>query len=145
MDPRVDSDRDHRSDPTSRVGGYGDQQQSAYSSGPGIGNTHGGASGIHSTTTTGGAIHGEHRSNIANQADPRIDSDHDGSRTYGGGAGGITGGGNGSSHNTGIHGQHTSTNDAGREAQEGSGASKTAGPHGSDLLNKLESVCLPLL
>lgn len=50
LDPRVDSDRDGRSDPTSRTGGYGQTQ-----------GTHGttglGSSGVtpgHNATTTGG-------------------------------------------------------------------------------------------
>ena len=127
IDPRVDSDRDHRNDPTSRVGGYGDQQ-SGYSSGVvGSDGTTTGAAGYGSSATTGDANYGQHDSRLANQADPRIDSDRDGSRTVG----------HGSSANYG----------GGKEAQEyasaGTGKSTNAGPHNSNLLNKLGKLPVP--
>jgi len=70
MDPRVDSDRDGRNDPSSRVGGYG-QTQDTYGSGAttggvgagagGYGTTGHGAIGVHqgaTGTTTGAGLGG---------------------------------------------------------------------------------------
>jgi hypothetical protein len=56
LDPRVDSDRDHRAAPYS---------SGAHSNVMGAG------------TTTGHHTAGPHQSNLANKADPRVDSDRD--------------------------------------------------------------------
>lgn len=120
-DPRVDSDRDG----SKTVG-------NTHSTGTGFGNTHTAGTGFGSTgRTTGGTtegLHGPHNSRIANAADPRVDSDRDGSNTLGnsrttgtgfgsGTTGGITGGSNTHSHHagsgltglTGTHGDPTGT------------------------------------
>lgn len=78
LDPRVDSDRDNRNDPTSRVGGYGTQ---GAGTGAGSGLTGGGAglTGAHGATTTGthgthgtsGGIGGTHGTSGAYNEDPR--------------------------------------------------------------------------
>lgn len=119
LDPRVDSDRDHRAAGT--TGGYGTSHTAgstgAYASGTsgeaGYGThtsglerdqrapygsstgttgmaghgTHG-AHGTHGTQTsgTGPAVNtaGPHTSDMMNKLDPRVDSDLDGSKTYGG-------------------------------------------------------------
>lgn len=130
------------------------------SSGPGIGSagthgthgTHGGA-GIGSTGVSGGGYGdprstnvGPHSSNIGNKADPRIDSDLDGGRsgglgTSGAGHTGHTGYGQGTTGagigSTGTHGATGAGYSS--SATPGSGnTGKTAGPHNSDLLNKLD-------
>jgi hypothetical protein len=57
LDPRVDSDQDHRANPTSHVGIQGAGA--------------GGVGGVGSTNA------GPHASNVGNKLDPRIDSDMD--------------------------------------------------------------------
>jgi len=121
-DPRVDSDRDgsanlggaHNTHNTSGLGNTGTY------SGTHAGNTHG----TH-TGTTGGVSHstnaGPHNSNLLNKADPLVDSDLDG---------------RGNRHGATTHGI---TGASGSHATAGSGtAQNTAGPHNSDLLNKLD-------
>jgi len=84
-----------------------------------------GYSGTHQTGTAGSLSNstnaGPHNSNIANKADPRVDSDLDGRRNrHGAATGGIMG----------AYGSH---------ATPGSGtAQNTAGPHNSDTLNKID-------
>ncbi|OCT52021.1 hypothetical protein CLCR_09108 [Cladophialophora carrionii] len=87
VDPRVDSDFDHRANPNSNVPGYGSGTSgygtaghgtaghgtSGYST-AGHGTTGHGTSGYGTTSTT---TSGPHNSNIANKADPRVDSDRD--------------------------------------------------------------------
>ncbi|KAI9667703.1 MAG: hypothetical protein M1821_000520 [Bathelium mastoideum] len=122
-DPRVDSDRDGSRN-AGLAGGPGAAAGGAYNSG----------------TTFG---QGPHASGLANRADPRVDSDNDGSgnaglaRGHGAAAGGV-GAGQGHSSDAYDH-------DAGAgAAREGHGntfpglAPNTAGPHKSDLLNKLD-------
>ncbi|KAF4632034.1 hypothetical protein G7Y89_g6092 [Cudoniella acicularis] len=84
------------------------------------------------TGTTGGISQstnaGPHQSNLANKIDPRVDSD-------------LSGPGN-------RHGAHTTTAGiggvSGSHATLGSGtAQNTAGPHNSDIMNKLDPVRLP--
>jgi len=113
MDPRVDSDMDG-----SRNAGV--HSSSAYSG------THAGNTGLTGTTgTTGGISHstnaGPHDSNMANKMDPRVDSDLDGrGNRHGASTGGIMGA-------------------SGSHATPGSGtAQNTAGPHNSDMMNKLD-------
>lgn len=112
---------------------------------------------VGSGTTTSGP----HSSSLANKADPRIDSDRDGSRNtgntgYGSGSGigsnardptGLTGAGSGydsntrdtgltGSHNTGTTGYGSGT--SGAYPDSGVGESTTAGPHSSNLANKAD-------
>jgi len=100
-----------------------------HTAGSGLTGTHAGNTHGTHTGTTGGISHstnaGPHDSNLANKVDPRVDSDLDGrgnrhgATTTGAGAGIL-----------GAHGSH---------ATAGSGtAQNTAGPHNSDLLNKLD-------
>jgi hypothetical protein len=113
LDPRVDSDRDGNR----TVGG------NTYGS---AGNTTGFA-GTHSEGT-----HGPHSSQLANAADPRVDSDRDGSRT----AGTNFGTGHGQTAGT-----HTTAGRIGAAVggTHGTGpAPNTAGPHKSDMLNKVD-------
>ncbi|KUJ15887.1 uncharacterized protein LY89DRAFT_540670, partial [Mollisia scopiformis] len=115
VDPRVDSDMDGSRNMGAVTGNTG---ASAYT-----GNTSN--TGYGTTGTTGGISHstnaGPHNSNLANKADPRVDSDLDGS-------GNRTG-----AHTGGLMGA------SGSHATPGSGtAQNTAGPHNSDLANKLD-------
>jgi hypothetical protein len=114
LDPRVDSDQD------------GSRNAGAAQYGAGAHQTHGttgsGLTGNHGTTGGYGSTNaGPHDSNLLNKADPRVDSDRDGSRnagasqygpgshnTYGTTGAGLTGShGNTSSGLTGNHGAHT--------------------------------------
>jgi len=146
LDPRVDSDRDG-----ANVGQYG--YNSTHQGGlGGMGNTHQGH-------THGSTNAGPHDSNIANKLDPRVDSDRDGQHpgqhqaqaysqgqtgAYGstGGVGGVGGGhlgqtggigGTQHSHQQEGYGQGLS----GNQGEYGS-ANQTAGPHSSNLANKLD-------
>ncbi|KAL9045808.1 MAG: hypothetical protein Q9214_001215 [Letrouitia sp. 1 TL-2023] len=125
-DPRVDSDRD------------GSRNMVA---------THGTTSGLSSTTDATGShgatrtTAGPHSSNLANQADPRVDSDRDGSRnadtvhgtTSGSGLG--TSGGVGTTGTPGLHGTNTSTKPAGGyDSTTRTGATGTTGSYGSTSL-----------
>ncbi|KAI1630374.1 putative period circadian protein [Exophiala viscosa] len=114
-DPRVDSDLDHRGNPTSHIGGHGTSHTTG-GYGTGVGTT--GAS-----TTAG-----PHNSSALNKADPRIDSDldHRGNPTS-------HVGGHGTSHTTTGYGTG-----AGTTGTTTTGTSASAGPHNSKLLNKLD-------
>lgn len=122
-DPRVDSDRDHRANPTTHTGGYSGNDNYAYGSGTGATGT---GAGIGNSRTTGyndpEGTHGPHSSRLANAADPRVDSDRDNRGTHGttGGAFGTTGAG------AGYGGSKTT----GYNDPEG-----THGPHSSRLAN----------
>ncbi|CAM1501125.1 Fc.00g102870.m01.CDS01 [Cosmosporella sp. VM-42] len=141
-DPRVDSDRDgsrnlpggnqstHTTGGLAGTGGH-------HTSGNQFGTT---GTGTHHTTTSSG-LHegttGPHNSRVANAVDPRVDSDRDNSRNLG-----TTGGTHTSAH-TGTHtGTHTTGSHAGTGAYGTTGgtgpAPNTAGPHKSDMLNKLD-------
>jgi len=92
----------------------------------GLGGTHAGNTTTGHTGTTGGLSSstnaGPHNSNVLNKADPRVDSDLDGK-------------GNRHGASTG----HGITGASGSHATPGSGtAQNTAGPHNSDMLNKLD-------
>jgi hypothetical protein len=90
--------------------------------------------------------HGPHSSRVANALDPRVDSDRDGSRN----AGEVGFGNAAGTHETGLHGTtgglggntrdtYGSSGSAGYGNNEGySGATATAGPHNSNMLNKLD-------
>jgi len=120
LDPRVDSDRDNRSDPTSRVGGYGNQDNYG-STGTGLGHSSGNTGIGHS-----GAGYGATDTGIGHS------SGHTGVGQTGYGQTGHTG-------QSGL-GQSGYGNDQyGSSNTPGSGnADKTAGPHNSNLLNKLD-------
>lgn len=154
-DPRVDHDLDG----SKTVGGT--QNSNAYSSGTHTGAHSSAVPGTHATTNAG-----PHNSKVLNQADPRVDHDLDGSKTVGGTQNtnaysndthtGVHNGIATSTHGTTTHsGQHNNPlahSTAGHTANPvsssahktshatpGSGtATKTAGPHNSDLLNKLD-------
>jgi len=118
LDPRIDSDRGG----SRNVGGAsGTSSTGAYSgtqTGNHIGHT-GDRGGISNSTNAG-----PHDSNLGNKLDPRVDSDLDGR----GNRHGATNGGN-----RGILGA------SGSHATPGSGtAQNTAGPHNSDIANKLD-------
>jgi hypothetical protein len=84
-----------------------------------------GYTGTSTTGTTGGISHstnnGPHNSKLANKVDPRVDSDLDGrGNRHGHTTGGLLGA-------------------SGSHATPGSGtAQNTAGPHNSDLMNKID-------
>ncbi|CAN8105778.1 unnamed protein product [Discula destructiva] len=136
-DPRIDSDRDHRGNPT--TGGVGHTSHNTHAghnthtghTGVGTGattglgsNTHGHTGHTGHTGVVGGSnvttgyndpvgTHGQHNSRAANAADPRIDSDRD----------------------------HRAAPGAAGTSHLGSGpgpAPHTAGPHKSDMLNKVD-------
>jgi hypothetical protein len=124
LDPRVDSDRDG----SANLGAA----HNTHNTTSGLGNpgtysgTHAGNHTGHAHTGTAGGIShstnaGPHNSNLLNKADPTVDSDLDGrGNRHGAHTGGITGA-------------------SGSHATPGSGtAQNTAGPHNSDLLNKLD-------
>ena len=108
-DPRVDSDRYGAAGNTAGAGGYG-------STGSGLTGSHTGSN------TYGSDPTGPHNTHLANQADPRVDSDR-----YGG-----QGNTYGTTQGSGL----TGTNHPGHVGNPN--ANKTAGPHGSDILNKLD-------
>ncbi|EFY90146.1 cell surface protein, putative [Metarhizium acridum CQMa 102] len=166
VDPRVDSDRDHSRNlganphgtattgttgTTGLAGTHGTHTGTAGTSGTGhnaafFSSGASGATGIN-RGTDGPATRtdGPHESNLANKADPRVDSDRDHSRNLGAnphgtattGTTGVTG-----SHgtHTGTHGTHTGAHGthAGTTGAGPGPAPNTAGPHKSDMLNKAD-------
>lgn len=135
VDPRVDSDRDH-----SKNLGMNPQGNATTGSGSGAGahTTHSSV-GTHNTSATGpgviggGAVAGDHGrtghatrndgphdSNLANKADPRVDSDRDHSRNLGAIPHGTA--------TTGVHGSATESSSFGNT---GIPSSHGANPHGS--------------
>ena len=119
-DPRVDSDRDHRANPASNMG-------TGTTGTMGTTGTTGMMGGSHGTSTN----YGPHSSNLANKVDPRVDSDRDG-RAGLGGTTGMTG-------TTGTYGSSTTTGTTGMTGHSGPGpAPGTAGPHKSDMMNKVD-------
>jgi hypothetical protein len=132
LDPRVDSDRDgsHNLGGTGAGAGYGNQSTGMGSTGNGYGSTNA----------------GPHDSNIANKLDPRVDSDRDGSRNMGAssyGPGGIANESNTTGNYTpaGVgsgNGYGSSNTGALGNQQSGYPQTTTAGPHSSNLANKLD-------
>jgi hypothetical protein len=124
VDPRVDSDRDGNRIPNSTSSGYGTQNSSTLGSSTHTGGTSAGNH-LGGTGFSGGLSNstnaGPHDSNLANKVDPRVDSDLDGrGNQHGHSTGGILGA-------------------SGSHATPGSGtAQNTAGPHNSDMLNKVD-------
>jgi len=120
VDPRVDSDRSQQygTTGTHHTTGTGVGATGAY------GGTHNNNTVGHTTGTHGGISNstnaGPHNSNLANKIDPTVDSDLSG---------------RGNNHGT----SHGGILGSGTHATPGSGtAQNTAGPHNSDLLNKLD-------
>jgi len=107
-DPRVDSDN-------SRLG---------HSSTSGLGSSHTGTGALGSSSTgyASSTTSGPHDSNLANKADPRVDSDN--SRL-------------GHSSTSGLGSSHTGTGALG-SSSTGYGSSTTSGPHDSNLANKAD-------
>jgi hypothetical protein len=171
-DPRVDSDLDrsrnagvnpHGTSTTETYGRSGATTGTGLTGSHGTTGTHGtGLTGSHGTTGTGyntSTNAGPHSSNLANKADPRVDSDLDRSRNAGvnphgtsttetyGRSGATTGtgltGSHGTTgtHGTGLTGSHgtTGTHTGAGLGHTGPGpAPNTAGPHKSDALNKVD-------
>ena len=145
-DPRVDSDRYGAAGNTAGAG-YGNTSSGltgthgttgsgltgSHGTAGGYGTTGSGLTGSHNTHGTTGGLGGSHNtygsdptgphdSRMANQADPRVDSDRVG--------------GAGNTYGTHQSGGLTGNNHPGQVGNPN--ANKTAGPHGSDLLNKLD-------
>jgi hypothetical protein len=150
-DPRIDSDRDGRANPLSgNTAGHSTttgHSTTGHSSGAGLS---GYGSGTHTTgsNTLGSSTHtssntGPHDSNLANKADPRVDSDRDHRANPTSGGLGSNTGAYGSSHtgtHTGTHtGAHTGSHTTGATGLNNPGpAPNTAGPHSKDILNKVD-------
>lgn len=116
-DPRIDSDRDGS-------GGYG---TTGHSTTGAYGTTGHSTTGAYGTSGSGNAA-GPHNSNVANKLDPRVDSDLDGSRNLGAAGG-----------NTGYSGSHLGNNSGGHTGFTGGVSHSTnAGPHDSNLANKVD-------
>ncbi|KAL8725473.1 MAG: hypothetical protein Q9166_007335 [cf. Caloplaca sp. 2 TL-2023] len=84
---------------------------------------------------------GPHSSGLANKVDPRVDSDLDGSRGFGGhDIAGTAGGLTRSTLQDRTAGNTSHTTDSGRSFPLGGASSRTttSGPHGSDLANKAD-------
>lgn len=153
LDPRVDSDRDrHTQGTTTGVHAHGTTGSNTLRT---TGGTTHGTIGSNTHGTTGQSnvpegTYGPHSSRIANAADPRVDSDHDrhthgttGTHTHGTTGHNTLGTTGAQTHATtgndtvGATGGHTTTVHGGPLIHPGP-ASKTAGPHSSNLLNKLD-------
>ncbi|EHK45061.1 uncharacterized protein TrAtP1_003276 [Trichoderma atroviride] len=142
-DPRIDSDRDHREALGRHDGAYttgGDNYSYGESNTKGM-NTAGDT--LTSSGTTGPAptTAGMHKSDMMNKADPRIDSDLDGSKNMGLRSEKATHAGTTSStYGTGTTTTGSSTGTSGTGTTFGSTgpASKTAGAHKSDTMNKAD-------
>lgn len=134
LDPRVDSDRDHSKN-------MGANPQGSATTGNNTA-SHGvtGATGTLGTGSKGApeGTHGPHSSRVANAADPRVDSDRDGSHNAGAAHSRTHTGAHAGTHQD----AHSGTSGAHKAAVAGTHttgpAPSTAGPHKSDLLNKLD-------
>jgi hypothetical protein len=134
-DPRVDSDRDHRAAGT--TGAFGSSHTAGAGTGVGHTGTAGTSSAFHPTSTgaVGGAggttlnsastATGPHRSAAANKVDPKVDSDRDHRGSHAASA-------------TGPGKLLFSTRNFILLTVCQSPAPNTAGPHKSDMLNKLD-------
>lgn len=138
-DPRVDSDLDGSRGygSSTNTGGYGSSTGSGLT---GSRDNTGTTSGYGSSNTTAGP----HNSGMMNKADPRVDSDLDGSRGLGSsntaGSTGGYGSSTGTHGTTGGYGSNTGTGSGygdNTTSSTGSG-STTAGPHNSNMMNKLD-------
>jgi hypothetical protein len=166
IDPRVDSDLDgsNRHIGTGAAGTYG--SSTTHSTGLGSSTTHSTGLGSSNTGAYGSNTTAPHDSNLLNKVDPRVDSaaysgTHAGNNTgtHTGTIGGISSSTNAGPHQSNIankadprvdsdldgrgnrHGANTGgiLGASGSHATAGSGtAQNTAGPHNSDLLNKID-------
>ncbi|KAJ5177327.1 uncharacterized protein N7500_000026 [Penicillium coprophilum] len=142
LDPRVDSDRDNRAAHTDATG-LGATHGTTHGTTPATG-THSSALGSGTTHGTTSTNAGPHDSNIANKADPRVDSDRDNRARHEGltgagtthGTSGVTGTGAGLGSTHGTTGTHSST--LGSGTTHGTTGSTNAGPHDSNIANKLD-------
>ncbi|KAN0108731.1 hypothetical protein V8E51_008473 [Hyaloscypha variabilis] len=117
-DPRIDSDLDN-----SRH--HGTTGTTTHGTTGGLTGT-----GVGATGTTGSTNAGPHSSNIANKLDPTVDSDLDGSRNLGAASTQRTAGYSGTT--TGNHAHHNTGTTGGISS------STNAGPHDSNLANKID-------
>lgn len=152
VDPRVDSDRDgsRNAGAAYNTGTAGNTLgSSGYAGNQGVGAGTTGYTTGYTTGTTAGTREGEygpHGSRTANALDPRVDSDRDASRNAGaayntapGTAAGSTFGAGNNMGGTGYTSATTGANNATGLGQSGPGpAPNTAGPHKSDMINKLD-------
>jgi len=138
-DPRVDSDLDGSHRGTGVTGTHtGNGMTGTAHTGTGVAGTHTGNGGLTGTSHTGNGLTGNngyssttagpHSSNIANKVDPRVDSDRDGSRNLGAS--------NNYSTYDGTHAGNTATGYTGTTG--GLSNSTNAGPHNSNLANKVD-------
>ncbi|KAL2192710.1 hypothetical protein P885DRAFT_47005 [Corynascus similis CBS 632.67] len=146
LDPRVDSDLDstragaglgaggglgggsHTTGVVGGAGGYGNNAGTAYRGGTSAAaHAQPGQAHVVNNSAPEGA-YGPHSSRLANTLDPRVDSDRD--RHVGPGATHAPGVGH---HATAVGGAGTTTAPA-----TGAAAPRTAGPHKSDMMNKLD-------
>jgi hypothetical protein len=140
-DPRVDSDNSRLgSSNTSGLGSSGalGSESTGYSSSnTGLGSS--GALGSSSTGYGSSTTSGPHSSSLANQADPRVDSDNSrlgSSNTSGLGSSGALG-----SESTGYGSSNTGLGSSGALGSSSTGygsSSTTSGPHSSNLANKVD-------
>ncbi|KAL8835051.1 MAG: hypothetical protein Q9170_003480 [Blastenia crenularia] len=177
-DPRVDSDLDgsRRDHGTTGAGMTGSHTTGSHMTGGSGNNTGSGLTGSGTGSgygssgygSTGSTTAGPHSSNLANKADPRVDSDLDGGRgthgttgsgltgshgttsTHGTTGGGLTGSGTGSGYGSSGYDRTTGgsgltgsgTTGTGYDGSSGygsnTGSSTTAGPHSSNLANKAD-------
>jgi hypothetical protein len=158
-DPRIDSDRDHRGATTTSAHDGTFTSSDNYTTTRSGGPTGSGLTGTHGTTGTTGTGFGSsghstnagpHSSNLANKVDPRVDSDRDGNRVAGNNTSNYSSSTTGTSGLTGSHGTHAThgTTGSGLTGSHGthgttgaygsSNQSTNAGPHDSNIANKLD-------
>ncbi|KAJ5159729.1 uncharacterized protein N7482_006733 [Penicillium canariense] len=151
MDPRIDSDRDGRAAHSTSAGSYAPHTSTIGHQG-GVGGVSQHASTHSPATGPATSTAGPHENNLANKADPRIDSDlskekagrfdHDVHKASLGGAGVIPISGNAGPTSTKTFGQAQETGAAGAGSSYNTSSSgynqTTAGPHKSDMANKLD-------
>ncbi|KAJ5876342.1 uncharacterized protein N7529_001926 [Penicillium soppii] len=141
LDPRVDSDRDNRADPTINDQPLGASKD--YGTGTGTGTTAAGTTTTGTTSTTG-----PHKSSILNKLDPRVDSsathaEHSSTTHSTGtahtsthGLGGTTTSPHSSTLSSEMHGSQPLTDSPGTTTHGSS--STNAGPHSSNIANKVD-------
>jgi hypothetical protein len=169
LDPTVDSDRDHsrnlganpgRDAHSAAPGSH--NTTGTHTTGTGLTGSHGstGVSGTHGTHTTGTSLtgshntstnHGPHDSNAANKLDPRVDSDRDNRAAGAYGSTGVSGTHGTHTAGTGLGSHGTHTTGTGLTGSHGTThgttglgshtTSSNAGPHDSNLANK---VCIAI-
>ncbi|CAG7924464.1 unnamed protein product [Penicillium olsonii] len=135
-DPRVDSDRSKYGTGSTGHSSTGHSTTGALGAGAGLGAA-GAAAGAHGANHS--SNHGPHDSNIANTADPRVDSDRS---TFGTGSSGLnTGSHTASVGSGGLGGSHTGSTGYGSNPLSGthdSSRSSNYGPHDSNVGNAVD-------